>query len=157
MSQDTENAKGILLRFCSSELTSHASGLIGFSVMLFAYLNVISQFYPDRVPFILSCSLSTSTMRYLVIFGILWAINTFIIYTLGRLAYYGKFAFGLIKYDKPADSSAKLWDSIYTEIGNAKAYKWFSHGISSMKAGFWLSVCVSFAVSFVLIWTFLFY
>lgn len=160
MSKTTEDFKEILLRFVSSELTSHASGIIGFSIILFAYLNVISQFYPDRIPFT-PCFYHPASTRTLFVFLILWAINTLIIYTLLRVAYYGKIASELIQYDKPTNSSKELWDKVTNEIRKETfftvPFEWFRKGISSLSIGFWLSLFVSFVVSSILIWTFLFY
>ena len=155
MSKTTEDFKESLLRFTSSELTSHASNIIGFAIILFAYLNVVSRYFqpvPLKPPF----CLSESTLRYIIVFGILWVINTIIIFALGRLAYYGKIATKLIYYDESVDSSAKLWEETTNKVDKIP-FKWFSKGISVLSIGFWLSLFVSFVVSFILIWTFLFY
>jgi len=158
--KSTEDLKETLLRFVTAELTSHASLIIGFSIILFAYLNVISQFYPDRVPFILSFYPSTA-LRYLAIFLILWVLNTLIMYTLIRLAYYGKLATLIIFYDKTTNSSMKLWKEVTDVVKKATLFKipmnWYSKGMSIKSIGFWFSLFVGFVMSFILMWTFLFY
>jgi len=160
MSKTTEDFKEILLRFVSSELTSHAGSFIGLSVILFAYLNVISQFYPDRVPFILYFDFSPSAWRYLIIFLILCVIDTFIIYTAVRLAYYGKLATQLIYYVKSTNSSKQLWEKTTSVVNGTTFWKipleWYSRGVSSFSKGFGFSFLLGSIFSFILIMTFLF-
>ena len=153
-----DKTKERLLHFISSQLASHASSLIGFSVMLFAYLNIISQFYPNRIPFTFCFCFATSTFRYLVIFLILWAINTLIIYTLFRLAFYGRLALETFNYEGTASSLKELYNDTVDKVKKrSRALKWYSKGISAFAEGLWFSLILGFFVSIILIWTFLFY
>lgn len=142
------------MRFVSSQLASHGSYIIGFSVILFAYLDLISRFYPHRIPFSLYIYLPEA-LRYLMIFVIFWLIITSLHYTLMRLVFWGSLASIIIHYGKSVESSKQLWKEAIGQI-TKRWLKWYSTGISAMATGFWLSLLSSFIISLILFWVFLY-
>lgn len=161
LSTNIDKLKDSLLRFTSSELTSHASNIIGLSIILFAYLNVVSRYFTERIPFSLTFSLSeATTWRYTVVFLILWVVNAGIIFSILRLVFYGKFASEIIHYQGTVFSLIELWTKVGDKVKEARFFglpiRWFSEGISGLSRGLWFSFLVSFLVTAILIWTFLF-
>jgi hypothetical protein len=93
LSATTGQIRDTLLRFCSSELTSHASNIIGLSIILFAYFGVVGQLFKERIPFQLcDVPLTWESLRYVIVFLILSVIIAFIFFAGMRLVYYGKLA-----------------------------------------------------------------
>lgn len=125
---ETEKLKEILLDFVSFELTNHSSASIGLSVMLFAYLNLLSDFYPSRVPFAFRFS-SPESLRHFVIFVILFVINFLIIYIALRLVFYGRLASRILRYDKQVISSRQLLIITVDEVKKTPILRWFSRGL----------------------------
>jgi len=168
LSQDTENAKGILLRFCSSELTSHAGNIIGFSVILFSYLSVASRFFPDiasKFKFYLQNPITNKLewliffCSVLVIFLILSVITTAIIFALFRLCFYGRCSHQTIMHKSSTNTVRELWKEISKEVEDETVFGipliWFSRGIADLPTGFAFSVGLSLIVSLVFLGSFL--
>jgi hypothetical protein len=160
LSDDTERLKEIALRFCYSELTSHSSSIIGFAVILFAYLNVISQYF-ERIPFTLEIHNTPTSWRYLVVWLILSLIIAGIFFNGMRLVYYGKLTNEVIKYEAPFNSIKLLIEGTSKNVQNKRfallKCDWFGSGASAESEGFWLSFPIGFLVAFIIVWTFLFY
>jgi len=149
------------LHVISSELGSTSANLVGFSVILFAYLNIVAQCFP-RVSLEPPFLLSGTTFRYIFIYVILSLISTVIIFALMRIVIWGRSASEIIRYENSATSIRQLWKETSDRIIDQKFFKvvrleWFAHGMLEFPVGFWLSLGVSSILSLVFILTFLFY
>lgn len=169
MSTPLEQSKDTLLKFASSGLSLHASNLIGESVILFAYLNVILS--SDRFPRIEinlnKCIPFRPTFDYIIIFIIFWILNSGIIFSVMRLIYYGRFAHEIIVFPQSEDD-AKNMENIKViktlrdkvAINTAKGtffkipQKWFSSGIAKLTGGLWFSFGLGFIISKILFFVF---
>lgn len=147
-----DKLKDILLRFVSSELTSHASNLVGLSIILFAYLDVATRLFPRPLK-PETCNWVLSCFSYIMIFLIFWIVNSGIIFTLMRLVFYGHIADKIINYDKDVKTLEKLWNDIGKngkEEEQIIPLKWFRSGIARLSRGLIFSFIVGFAVTFLL-------
>jgi len=135
----TERVKESYLRFISSELTSHASNIVGFSIILFAYVNITIEIFkplPLKPEFSLSYHTCIHALRFLLVSVILWLIISIIIFAIMRLIYYGKASYRVITYEISADSLKQLHEKITAKVGKVKIFKvismgWFEEGIST--------------------------
>lgn len=163
LSSTAQQIRDTALRFCSSELTSHASNIIGFSIILFAYFEVVGQFFERRVPFKLcDVPLTWDSLRYFIVFLILSSIIAVIFFAGMRLVYYGKLAHEVIYHKGNVTSLDAFFDTVSTKIHEKKFLgivpcRWYSSGASEGSVGFWVSFPVGLLISLILMWTFLFY
>jgi len=158
-----DEIKDNLLRFASSELTSHASNLLGISILLFTYLNVTiqSQYFPKiQFPLAESAFNLKTVFDYSVIFLIFWVLNTGVFFTVVRLVYYGKYANTIIRYEKPINSLKELHEEVCNRVRNEKflgvSLGSFSSGVSELSKGFWYSFVIGFILSIVVFSVFFF-
>ena len=152
------------MHFVSAELTSHSSNLIGLSIILLSYLSVATGRFP-RVQFIYgNCFLfcfSKSTFDYIVLFLIFWLLNSGIIFSVMRLAYYGHLSSKIIDSERKKKSLKELWDAIAEDVMDKKILgvlpiKWFKSGIGRLSGGICISLAVGFLLSILLFFVFFF-
>lgn len=89
----TEESKDVILDYASSEITSHASSILGLAVLLFACLTAVfdSGSFP-KISVNLSYVFTRHTFDYGVIFVLFWVLVSGILYQVMRLIYYGNVA-----------------------------------------------------------------
>ena len=111
MATPEEKTKETLLRFASSELTSHASNIIGFTILLFTYLNVATNRF-ERLVFVLPESINLSDVKfgifYVFLYLIFWVLNSGVFFCTMRLIYYGKYGNAIIHSKKRLKTIAGL-------------------------------------------------
>ena len=162
-----EKAKETLLHFASSELASHASNLMGLSVILFAYLTAVFQScYFPRIEINLSYIPPRPTFDYVVIYIIFWFLNSGIVFSTMRLVYYGKYGHAIIVFPETKDDEKwvpfidgikTLRDRVAENATKGKfktILRWFSTGISEFGAGVLVSLILGFIISLALFWVF---
>lgn len=148
-----ETAKEAYLHFTSSQMNSHASMAIGFSVILFAYLGVVVTRFP-RVPLSL-CPLvvTLATIQYLVALAILFVILFPLLFTAFRFTYYGTLADRAMNYSVKVESLEQLHKKITECLARDERVRlfglvqvrWFNEGITGLNRG----VCISMGLSFI--------
>lgn len=117
---DTDKLKESILRFASSELTSHAASFIGLSIILFSYLTFVADRFA-AVPLSSTIVLNDkSTFDYMIIFLILWLLISGILFALMRLVYYGHFVYHTINIISGKESLKGLYVDISEEVEKKK-------------------------------------
>ena len=156
--QSLRDLKDTLLKFASSELTSHAANVLAIGVILFSYLNII---YPD---FQVECNLSSPlifkpTFNFIVVFCVFWILNSGIIFSTLRLVYYGGIAHEIIYFSGTATDISQLSVAVANKLANKTFFKiplkLFSSGISESKGGIYFALLLGLIVSGILFFTFL--
>lgn len=152
---DTDRLKESILRFTSSELTSHAANFIGLSILMFSYLTFVAdRFPPVQFSFVIDLA-CRSTWNYMIIFLVLWLLTTGIIFALARLAYYGQFAYRTINIISRQESLRGLYNEISEDVTKQQILKavpvaWFKSGIARLSIGFALSFVLGLIVASIL-------
>jgi hypothetical protein len=157
MVSDLDNTKQAILHFISSELSSHASNLIGVSIILFTYLTVATNSF-SRVP--IGINLCDSRFwAYLVIFLIFWILNSGLVFVIGRLAYYGNLANELIIYQQENQNAlniSELWKEISKRVQRCRyplihiSIGWWASGAARPSRGLYISLFIGFAIAGIL-------
>lgn len=160
---ETDELKESILRFTSSELTSHAANFIGLSIIIFSYLTLAAHRFP-RVPFSFVINLACkSTWDYMFIFLILWFLNAGIIFALARLMFYGLFAYQTINISNKQECLKKSLKGLYVEISKEVEKRkvfgfvrvaWFKSGVARLSKGLTCSFVLGFITAAILFWTF---
>ena len=152
MAEDnTERTRETYLRFVSSELTSHAANLIGLSIILFAFLSAVPQYFPSRVPAIIRC-----VSPYTLVFLLLWIISTGIFFAFMRLVYYGKIAHFTLTHELAHITSLpQLVQQLERDYQGRRVHDWFGRGISHISPGLYFSIVVGFIASLFFFATFI--
>lgn len=154
--------KSTLLRFVSSEISSHASNILGFSVLLFAFLSMVNGFFEERIALTPPFCLTTESLRYVAVLLILTLLCTGVFYTFMRLVFWGRLSTKiLINENKAMTTLINLWNDVKdTEKWENKRFfglplKLWSGGIASDPRGLLLSFFIGLITSLILFWIFL--
>lgn len=157
---DKDKLKESILRFASSELTSHAASFIGLSIILFSYLTFVADRFP-AVPLSSTIVLTNkSTFDYMIIFSILLLLISGIVFALMRLVYYGHFVYRTINIVSRKESLKGLYLDISEEVEKKKILfvrvAWFKSGIATLSIGTVSSFVVGLFITLILFWAFFF-
>jgi len=152
---DEGDARKAILHFLSAEINAHASMIIGFSVILFAFLDVVVK---RLEPVYFPLYPTWASLQYILVFLILTIEVFLLLFVVFRLLFYGVFTHRTIHYERPADSFAQLWDGIANEIVDEKVWwvfrvRWFASGLARPTRGavllcMGLSVLASLSLAF---------
>jgi len=157
-----ETTKEAYLHFISSEINSHASMAIGFSVILFAYLGVVVTRFPRVQLSLYPICITWATIQYLVVLAILFIILFPLLFTAFRFAYYGTLADRAINYNVKVDSLEQLHKKIAGSLTNDERdrlfglvqVRWFGQGMTGFNRGVRVSMALSFIICAVFAWVF---
>ena len=162
----TEDFRGSLLEYASSEINTHASMIIGFSVVLFAYLDLaLVRFFQPVPHFQFRFPNSITEWQCLFLSVVLALIVWVLVFVTFRLAFYGLITHKTLTYEKSVISFADLWHKITNEeIINDRFVRivparWFSAGfggnasLPGLLLSLGISILVCLVLSFTLFWT----
>lgn len=152
-----EDFREEILQYLSQEMNSHASMIVGFSVVLFAYLEIVVRHYFEpplsfnpRIPTTwqdIQCGLVL-----LVLIVIVWSL----VFTLFRLGFYGLLTRATLQYNKTTSRFNDMWNSLMTEgIDKERLFgifptKWFTSGFLRPSRGLIISLALSIVICFFL-------
>jgi ABC-type multidrug transport system fused ATPase/permease subunit len=157
-----ETAKEAYLRFTSSQINSHASMAIGFSVILFAYLGVVVTRFPRVQLSLCPICITLATIQYLVALAILFVILFPLLFTAFRFTYYGTLADRAMNYNVKVESLEQLHKEITESLASDETVKlfglvpvcWFNEGMTRFNRGVCISMVLSFIICAVFAWVF---
>jgi len=158
-----ETAKEAYLRFTSSQINSHASMAIGFSVILFAYLGVVVTRFPRVQLSLCPICITLATIQYLVALAILFVILFPLLFTAFRFTYYGTLADRAMECnDAKVNSLRELNINITESLAGDETVKlfglvpvcWFNEGMTRFNRGVCISMVLSFIICAVFAWVF---
>lgn len=148
---DSEDVKGHLLDFATTELSSHANVIIGLAIILFTFLTVVieSKLF---IPISLQQCWNISSYKYWLVFVGIVAIIFLIIFDFGRLAFYGAYSHQIIAYPpENIKGLADLREKIEAITKKKFVFHW-AKGLISW--GSLVSLVGSFIISSLLFWIF---
>lgn len=150
---DPEDVKRNYLHFVSSELTAHAAGIVGLSVLLFTCADLFARegFIP-KIHFPLTITISKITFNYAIVGLVFWMLASAVFYSFMRLTYYGALAHEIITVeDTKLEKMALMRKHCERKLDDRRIINWFSCGFSWKSRGMWFSAFVGFVVSLVML------
>lgn len=157
MSNNPEEIRETLLRFATSELTSHGSLLIGFSVILFAFFELVNRSFATSIVFE-PCFRYPVSLRYLLVFLFIGFLIGGIIFVMMRFIFWGRILSRIVYSGSLSETITfdKYWNQIFDSLKFSRPLKWWSKGIRKDPKGLILSLIGGLFASWILLWLFLF-